>query len=145
MMAEYIIKGDPGAEGHDGRVTADNVMSIPEREEEKIKTPFLHIVVGGAPEKPCYSILWWDNEAQEFNLGYSSYCLDYVRVWRDKYFEITTEDFPVADVVEVKTLKAWLYQIAMNNVGAPIEDMASACEEIANRLDGLRAFAREEQ
>lgn len=51
--------------------------------------------------------------------------------------------FPVADVVEVETLKAWLYQIAMNNVGQPIEDMASACEEIANRLDGLRAFARE--
>lgn len=50
---------------------------------------------------------------------------------------------PVADVVEVETLKAWLYQIAMNNVGQPIEDMASACEEIANRLDGLRAFARE--
>lgn len=50
---------------------------------------------------------------------------------------------PAADVVEVETLKAWLYQIAMNNVGRPIEDMASACEEIANRLDGLRAFARE--
>lgn len=49
--------------------------------------------------------------------------------------------FPVADVVEVETLKEWLYAIAMNNVGAPIEDMASACEEIANRLDGLRAFA----
>lgn len=55
------------------------------------------------------------------------------------------QQVPAADVVEVKTLKAWLYAIAMNNVGVPIEDMASACEEIANRLDGLRAFAREEQ
>lgn len=55
------------------------------------------------------------------------------------------QQVPAADVVEVKTLKEWLYAIAMNNVGAPIEDMASACEEIANRLDGLRAFAREEQ
>ena len=85
-MAEYI----------------DNVVSVPEREEEKIKTPLLHIVVGGALEKPYYSILWVDCETQEFQLGYSSYCLDYVREWRDKYFEITTEDFPAADVVKVK-------------------------------------------
>lgn len=57
--------------------------------------------------------------------------------------EIAIGKTPTADVVEVKTLKAWLYAIAMNNVGVPIEDMASACEEIANRLDGMRAFARE--
>lgn len=49
-----------------------------------------------------------------------------------------------SDVVEVETLKEWLYQIAMNNVGVPIADMASACEEIVNRLDGLRAFAMED-
>ena len=50
---------------------------------------------------------------------------------------------PTADVVEIETLKAWLYEIAMNNVGCNVDDFASACEEIALRLDGLRAFARE--
>lgn len=50
---------------------------------------------------------------------------------------------PTADVVEIETLKAWLYEIAMNNVGCNVDDFASACEEIASRLDGLRAFARE--
>ncbi len=44
------------------------------------------------------------------------------------------------DAVEVKTLEAWLYQIALNNVGT---DFGEACEEIIDRLEGLRVFARE--
>lgn len=50
---------------------------------------------------------------------------------------------PTADVVEIETLKAWLYEIAMNNVGCHVDDLASACEEIASRLDGLRVLAGE--
>lgn len=48
--------------------------------------------------------------------------------------------FPVADAVEVETLKAWLYEMAMNNTSNYLGD---ACEEIISRLDGLRVFARE--
>lgn len=48
-----------------------------------------------------------------------------------------------ADVVAVETVKAWLYAIAMNNVGVKADDVASVCEDIAERMDGLRAFARE--
>jgi hypothetical protein len=49
-----------------------------------------------------------------------------------------------ADVVEVETIKSWLYKMAINNVGCHIEgDFSNACEEIISRLDGLRAYASE--
>lgn len=51
---------------------------------------------------------------------------------------------PTADVVEVETIKAWLYGMAINNVGCVIDrDFSNACEEILARLDGLRNFAKE--
>ena len=51
---------------------------------------------------------------------------------------------PTADVVEVETIKAWLYEMAINNVGCVfVGDFSNACEEIISRLDGLRNFARE--
>ena len=51
-------------------------------------------------------------------------------------------DAPTADVVEVETIKAWLYEMAINNVGCD-GDFSKACEEIIARLDGLRNFAKE--
>lgn len=51
---------------------------------------------------------------------------------------------PAADVVEVDTVKAWLYEMAFNNVGTVLDgDFSTACEEIIARLDGLRKFAQE--
>lgn len=47
---------------------------------------------------------------------------------------------PTVDAVEVETIEAWLYQIAMNNTD---NTLCGACEEIIRRLDGLRVFARE--
>ena len=68
---------------------------------EKIKTHIAQIIVGGKVEKPCYSILWWDEESKEYNVGYSSYCLDYVRKWHELVFDVVGE----ADVVEVVRCK----------------------------------------
>lgn len=49
-----------------------------------------------------------------------------------------------ADFVEIKTIRAWLYEIAINNVGCVLDgDFSNACEEIISRLDGLRNFAKE--
>lgn len=49
-----------------------------------------------------------------------------------------------ADVVEVETIKAWLYGMAINNVGCVIDgDFSNACEEIISRIDGLSNFAKE--
>lgn len=67
---------------------------------DKIKTHFAQIIVEGKIEEPCYSILWWDEENKEYNVGYSSYCLDYVRKWLELVFEVVV-DAPAADVVEV--------------------------------------------
>lgn len=44
------------------------------------------------------------------------------------------------DAVEVETLKAWLYEMAMNNTDNYLGD---ACEVIISRLEGLRVFAKE--
>lgn len=52
------------------------------------------------------------------------------------------ENQPTADVVEVETIKSWLYSIAINNVNNN-GDFSDACEEIISRLDGLRRFAKE--
>ncbi len=54
------------------------------------------------------------------------------------------EDTPTADVVEIETLRSWLYLIATNNVGCDIKmNLSEACEDIISRLDGLRMFAKE--
>lgn len=50
---------------------------------------------------------------------------------------------PAEDVVEIEVLKAWLYKIALNNVGVPVEDVAEACERIIPALKYLRVFAKE--
>ena len=49
-------------------------------------------------------------------------------------------DAPTVDAVEVGTLEAWLYEIALNNSN---NILGEACEEIIRRLNGLRVFARE--
>ena len=59
---------------------------------EKIKTPFAKIIVDGTVEKPYYSILWLDKENKGYNVGYSSYCLDYVFKWLEVVFEIVASD-----------------------------------------------------
>ena len=48
------------------------------------------------------------------------------------------------DAIDIETIKSWLYEIAINNVGCAIDgDFSVACEEIISRLDGLRSFARD--
>lgn len=65
--------------------------------------------------------------------------------WRDAMIE-ALEDLSKQseDLVDIATVKKWLYQIAINNVGCFIEgDFSNACEEIISRLDGLKSFAEE--
>ena len=79
----------------------DSVLSEFEndyKDFEKIKTHLAQIIVGGKIEAPYYSILWWDSERKEYNIGYSSSCLNYVRKWLELVFDVDE----TADVVEVK-------------------------------------------
>lgn len=72
------------------------------------------------------------------NSGCNTYC-DHGEEYSPNLSEI-----PTADVVEVDTIKAWLYGMAINNVGCVIDgDFSNTCEEIIARLDGLRNFAKE--
>lgn len=70
---------------------------------DKIKTPFAKIIVDGTVEKPYYSILWLDKENKGYNVGYSSYCIDYVFKWLEVVFEIVAADEShAADVAPVR-------------------------------------------
>ena len=60
-----------------------------------------------------------------------------------KYREIILNAKTV-DAVMISDLKAWLYEIAMNNVGVKFDgDFSDAVYEIIKRLDGLREFSEE--
>lgn len=73
---------------------------------DKIKTPFAKIIVDGTVEKPYYSILWLDKENKGYNVGYSSYCIDYVFKWLEVVFEIVADDeSPASDVAPVRHAK----------------------------------------
>ena len=76
---------------------------------DKIKTPFAKIIVDGTVEKPYYSILWLDKENKGYNVGYSSYCIDYVFKWLEVVFEIVAADeSPAADVAPLQHGR-WIY------------------------------------
>ena len=63
---------------------------------EKIKTPFAKIIVDGPAERPYYSIMWLDATNKGYNVGYSSYCLDYVFKWLEVVFEnVAADELPV--------------------------------------------------
>lgn len=71
--------------------------------DSKIKTHFAKIIVGGDPEKPCFSILYYDPTDREYHIGFGSFCLDYVFKWRSENFEIVDGD--TWDAVEVVRCK----------------------------------------
>ena len=67
--------------------------------KDKIKTSFAKIFVSGTPDRPYFNILYFDPADQDYHIGFSSYCLEYVFKWLSEEFEI--EDAPAADVVSV--------------------------------------------
>ncbi len=67
--------------------------------KDKIKTSFAKIFVSGTPDRPYFNILYFDPVDQDYHVGFSSYCLEYVFKWLSEGFEI--EDVPVADVAPV--------------------------------------------
>lgn len=67
--------------------------------KDKIKTNFAKIFVSGTPDRPYFNILYFDPVDQDYHVGFSSYCLEYVFKWLSEEFEI--EDAPAADVAPV--------------------------------------------
>lgn len=67
----------------------DNTLS--EENIEKIKVSSAEIVVHGTREEPYYEIECFDLHDNEMHVGYSSYNLDTVFGYLEKYFEIANE------------------------------------------------------
>lgn len=63
--------------------------------KNKIKTRFAKIFVSGTPDRPYFNILYFDPVDQDYHVGFSSYCLEYVFKWLSEEFEI--EDDPAAN------------------------------------------------
>ena len=114
---------------------------------EKIKTPFAKIIVEGTVEKPYYSILWLDKENKEYNVGYSSYCLDYVFKWMEVVFEIvaadeplTTEGAPVRpgrwiEKQEKDTFAGYLYSYECSECGRVGQRKEPYCPNCGAKMD----------
>ena len=58
---------------------------------DKIKVSSAEIVVHGTKEKPYYEIKYFDLYDNEMHIGFSSYKLDIVFEYLEKYFDIVKE------------------------------------------------------
>lgn len=56
--------------------------------EEKIKVESLDIIVTMIDGKPYYEIKYKEVGKRHYNIGYSSYDLDFVLEWKEKWFEV---------------------------------------------------------
>lgn len=65
-----------------------NIKETISDESKKIKVSSAEIVVHGTKEKPYFEIKYFDLSDHETHIGYSSYNLDIVFGWLEKYFEI---------------------------------------------------------
>lgn len=55
---------------------------------EKIKVTSLEVVVHGTKAKPYYEIKYFDLLDKKWHIGYSSFNLNLVLEWKDKFFEV---------------------------------------------------------
>ena len=81
--------------------------------KNKIKTNFAKIFVSGTPDRPYFNILYFDPADQDYHVGFSSYCLEYVFKRLSEEFEI--ESFPAADVAPVRHGR-WKLLVSGNGV-----------------------------
>lgn len=66
-------------------------MKKMEKLEEKVKVTSLEIIVTGTSDKPYFEIKYKEVGKEYYNIGYSSYDLNAVFGWKEKYFEITEQ------------------------------------------------------
>lgn len=86
-----------------------------------------------------------EREAVKEAIGFTR--LNCVAYGENKSLSDVINEIPAVDVVPLALLEKWLYEIAFNNLGTGSQKdtaFAESCEEIINRLDGLRAFIRDE-
>lgn len=97
--------------------------------KNKIKTNFAKIFVSGTPDRPYFNILYFDPGDQDYHVGFSSYCLEYVFKWLSEEFEI--KDAPAADVAPVVRCKDCKHLVAVNVNGKGIPTCRMSGMEVA--------------
>ena len=108
--------------------------------KNKIKTNFAKIFVSGTPDRPYFNILYFDPGDQDYHVGFSSYCLEYVFKWLSEEFEI--KDAPAADVAPVVHGRWISWEKAGNFVPSPDRHECSVCHDAAQVLvNGLELLS----
>ena len=69
----------------------ETMTTTDDKQKEKIKTPFAKVIVDGRGANSYFSILYFDPTDKDFNIGYSSYYLNYVFNWLNEEFEIVED------------------------------------------------------
>lgn len=72
--------------------------------EEKIKVESIDIIVTITDGKPYYSIKYKEVGNRHYNVGYSSFNLDFVLEWRKQYFEVAE----AVDAKDANVLSKWI-------------------------------------
>ena len=84
-----VLKFTTGTEGQVDRMSDDLISEQALHQKiDKIKVSSAEIVVHGTKEKPYYEIKYFDLSDNEMHIGFSSYKLDVVFGYLEKYFEI---------------------------------------------------------
>lgn len=118
---------------------SDNLKSLPEENIEKIKASSAEIVVHGAKEKPYFEIKYFDLSDNETHIGYSSYNLDIVFGYLDKYFDIVEkdereDDYPYNDLISRKAVIEAVDKHTRED-GTLDEDISIILEEVKTAFD----------
>ena len=98
---------------------------------DKIKVSNAEIVVNGTKEKPYFEIKYFDLSDNEMHIGFSSYKLDVVFGYLEKYFEIVDEENKpehsqnhiIGDLISRKSLIENLNKFAPEHYNALVNDL----------------------
>lgn len=118
---------------------SDNLKSLPEENIEKIKVSNAEIVVRGTKEKPYFEIKYFDLSDNETHIGYSSYNLDIVFGYLDKYFDIVEkdergDDYPYNDLISRKAVIEAVDRHTRED-GTLDDDISIILEEVKTTFD----------
>ena len=118
---------------------SDNLKSLPEENIEKIKVSNAEIVVHGTKEKPYFEIKYFDLSDNETHIGYSSYNLDIVVGYLDKYFDIVEkdeceDDYPYNDLISRKAVIEAVDRHTRDD-GTLDDDISVILEEVETAFD----------
>lgn len=67
------------------------IEKLIDEKQEKLKVTSLEIIVTGTNDKPYFEIKYKEIGKEYYNIGYSSYYLNKVFAWKEKYFEIVNK------------------------------------------------------